>query len=138
MLPVAADKSDEAATLAAARRLVAAARSGGDFKALVQQEVKAGRATGGDLGIVLVTDMRAEVRDAIAKLKPGEISDPFESPAGVHIVQVIERIPPTVRPFKEVEDELREQRTRRPLPGAPRRAWSPSSRSATRSRPTPS
>ena len=107
VLPVAADKSDEAATLAAARRLVAAARSGGDFKALVQQEVKAGRATGGDLGIVLVTDMRSEVRDAIAKLKPGEISDPFESPAGVHVVQVIERIPPTVRPFKEVEDELR-------------------------------
>jgi len=107
VLPVAADKSDEAATLAVARRLVAAARSGGDFKALVQQEVKAGRATGGDLGIVLVTDMRSEVRDAIAKLKPGEISDPFESPAGVHVVQVIERIPPTVRPFKEVEDELR-------------------------------
>lgn len=107
VLPVAADKSDEAATLAAARRLVAAARSGGDFKALVQQEVKAGRATGGDLGIVLVTDMRSEIREAIAKLKPGEISDPFESPAGVHVVQVIERIPPTVRPFKEVEDELR-------------------------------
>jgi parvulin-like peptidyl-prolyl isomerase len=108
VLPVAADKSDEAATLAAARRLVAAARAGGDFKALVQQEVKAGRATGGDLGIVLVTDMRSEVRDAIAKLKPGEISEPFESPAGVHIVQVIERIPPTLRPFKEVEDELRD------------------------------
>ncbi|TAM48116.1 MAG: hypothetical protein EPN53_10630 [Acidobacteria bacterium] len=108
VMPVAADKSDEAATLAAARRLVAAARAGGDFKALVQQEVQAGRGTGGDLGTVLVTDMRAEVRDAIAKLKPGEISDPFESPAGVHIVQVIERIPPTVRPFKEVEDELRD------------------------------
>ncbi len=108
VLPVAADKSDEAATLAAARRLVAAARAGGDFKALVQQEVKAGRATGGDLGIVLVTDMRSEVRDAIAKLKTGEISEPFESPAGVHVVQVIERIPPAVRPFKEVEDELRE------------------------------
>lgn len=107
VFPVAADKSDEAATLATARRLVAAARSGDDFKALVQQEVKAGRATGGDLGIVLVTDMRSEVRDAIAKLKPGEISDPFESPAGVHVVQVIERLPPTVKPFKEVEDELR-------------------------------
>lgn len=108
VLPVAADKSDEAATLAAARRLVAAARAGGDFKALVQEEVKAGRGTGGDLGTVLVTDMRSEVRDAIAKLKPGEISDPFESPAGIHVVQVIERIPPTVRPFKDVEDELRE------------------------------
>ncbi|HQT93194.1 MAG: hypothetical protein B7Z68_12095 [Acidobacteria bacterium 21-70-11] len=107
VFPVAVDKSDEAATLATARRLVAAARSGDDFKALVQQEVKAGRATGGDLGIVLITDMRSEVRDAIAKLKPGEISDPFESPAGVHVVQVIERLPPTVKPFKEVEDELR-------------------------------
>ena len=109
VMPVVADGSDKASVLAAARRLVAAARAGGDFSQLVQNEVKAGRGTGGDLGTVLLTDMRTEVRDAVAKLKPGEISDPFESPAGVHVVEVLQIVPPAVRPFKEVEDQLREQ-----------------------------
>jgi parvulin-like peptidyl-prolyl isomerase len=88
---------------------VAAARSGGDFKALVQAEVDAGHGTGGDLGTVLTADMRGEVRDVVAKLKAGEISDPFTSPAGVHIVRLLERIPPTVKPFNDVEEELRQR-----------------------------
>jgi parvulin-like peptidyl-prolyl isomerase len=103
------EKVDEAAKFAAARRLVAAVRSGGEFKTLVQQEIEAGRATGGDLGTVLTTDMRAEVRDAVGKLKAGEVSDPFTSSAGVHVVRLVERIPPTLKPFTDVEKELRER-----------------------------
>ncbi|MBZ5588071.1 MAG: peptidyl-prolyl cis-trans isomerase [Acidobacteriia bacterium] len=103
------EKGDEQAELAAARRLVAAVRSGGEFKTLVQQEVDTGRATGGDLGTVLTTDMRAEVRDAVAKLKPGGVSDPFMSSAGVHVVRLVERIPPTLKPFGDVEEALRER-----------------------------
>jgi len=106
---VGAEKGDDDSKLAAARRLVAAARSGGDFKALVQAEVDAGHGTGGDLGTVLTADMRGEVRDVVAKLKAGEISDPFTSPAGVHIVRLLERIPPTVKPFNDVEEELRQR-----------------------------
>jgi parvulin-like peptidyl-prolyl isomerase len=109
VMPVAPDGSDLDASLAAARRLVAAARASGDFKALVQQEVQAGHGSGGDLGTLLVTDLRPEVRDAVAKLKPGEVSDPFTSSAGVHVVQLLERIPPTVKPFEQVEDELRDR-----------------------------
>ncbi len=109
VLTVSSDPGDEDAKLAAARRLVAAARSGSDFNALVQQEVAAGRGTGGDLGTVQTTDMRPEVRDAVAKLKPGDISEPFTSPAGVHVVRLLERIPPTAKPFAEVEDELRQR-----------------------------
>lgn len=105
----AADSSEDAARLATARRLVAAARTAGNFKALVDQEVEAGRATGGDLGTVLVTDLRPEVRDTVAKMKPGEISEPFSSPAGIHVVRLVERIPPAVRPFNEVEAELRDR-----------------------------
>jgi parvulin-like peptidyl-prolyl isomerase len=107
VMPVAPDGSDLDAKLAAAHRLVAAARSSSDFKALVQQEVEAGHGSGGDLGTLLVTDLRPEVRDAVAKLKPGEVSDPFTSSAGVHVVQLVERIPPTVKPFEQVEEELR-------------------------------
>jgi len=106
---VGAETGDEESRLAAARRMVAAARSGNDFKSLVQKEVDAGHATGGDLGTVQTTDMRAEVRDVVAKLKPGEVSDAFASSAGVHIVHLVERIPPTAKPFSEVEEELRQR-----------------------------
>ncbi len=106
---VGADPGDEEAAFAAARRLVAAARAGADFKTLVEQEVKEGRGTGGDLGTVLTTDMRPEVRDVVAKLKPGEVCDPFRTSAGIHVGRLLERIPPTARPFAEVEDELRQR-----------------------------
>jgi peptidyl-prolyl cis-trans isomerase SurA len=107
--PVAADRNDLDTGLAAARRLVAAARASGNFKALVEAEVAAGRGSGGDLGIVVIEDLRPEVRDTVAKLKVGEISDPFISKAGIHVVQLIERIPPSPRPFAEMEGQLRQQ-----------------------------
>jgi peptidyl-prolyl cis-trans isomerase SurA len=109
VMPVLADGSDLESRMAAARRLVAAARATGDFLALVKQEVAAGHGSGGDLGTLLLTDLRPEVRDAVVKLKPGEISDPFTSTAGVHVVRLLERIPPTVRPFDQVEQQLRER-----------------------------
>ncbi len=109
VLPVLADRSDLEAKLAAARRLASAARATGDFLTLVKQGVAAGRGTGGDLGTLLVTDLRPEVRTAVAPLKPGEISEPFASSAGVHVVRLVERIPPTVKPFDQVEKDLRER-----------------------------
>jgi parvulin-like peptidyl-prolyl isomerase len=98
---------DEAAVTNEARRLAAAARSGGSFLALVDEQVKAGRASGGDLGILDQADLRPEVQSAVNELKAGEISEPFVSTAGVHVVRVAERIPSTVRPFEEVAEELR-------------------------------
>ncbi|HUK12219.1 MAG TPA: peptidyl-prolyl cis-trans isomerase [Thermoanaerobaculaceae bacterium] len=109
VLPLAADRSDEAAKLSEAKRVIAAARAGGDFKALVRQQVNAGGASGGDLGVVAITDLRPEVAAAVAALKPGEISEPFESSAGVHVVRLVERIPPAYKPFDEVEKDLRER-----------------------------
>jgi peptidyl-prolyl cis-trans isomerase SurA len=109
VMPVLADGTDEESTLATARRLVAAARATGDFLTLVKQEVAAGHGTGGDLGTLLLTDLRPEVREAVAKLQPGEIADPFTSSAGVHIVRLVERIPPTLKPFEQVEPQLRER-----------------------------
>jgi peptidyl-prolyl cis-trans isomerase SurA len=107
LLTVAADRSDLEAKLASVRRLVAAARAGGDFLTLVQEEVKRERGTGGDLGIVLVADLRPEFREVVDKLKPGEVSDPFVTSNGVHAGRLVQRIPPTLKPFEEVQDELR-------------------------------
>ncbi len=109
VLPVLADRSDLDAQLGAGRRLAAAARASGDFLGLVKQEVAAGHGNGGDLGTLLLTDLRPEVREAVAKLKPGEVSEPFTSSAGVHVVRLVERIAPTVKPFEQVEKDLRER-----------------------------
>ncbi len=109
VMPLAADRSNVDAALAAARRLVSAARASGDFKTLVDQEVAAGHGSGGDLGVLVVEDLRPEVRETVVKLKVGEISDPFISSAGVHAVHLLERIPPAARPFEQVADDLRQQ-----------------------------
>jgi len=58
---------------------------------------------------VAVNDLRPEVREAVANLKPGAISDPFVSSAGVHVVRLLERIPPGFKPFSEVSDDLRQR-----------------------------
>lgn len=105
--PVAPDRSDLQLKLARARRLVAAARAGGSFLELVAQETALGDATGGDLGALVLTDLRPEVRDVVAAMKPGEISEPFVSGIGVHVGRLREKIPASYRPFEEVAEELR-------------------------------
>ena len=109
VLPVSGDPIDTTAKLALARRLVAATRAGAEFKTLVKQEVDAGHGSGGDLGVVSIPDLRPEVAKSVASLKPGEVSDPFQSPAGVHVVLLVERIPPAYKPFAEVSEELRQR-----------------------------
>lgn len=105
--PVAPDRSDLQLKLARARRLVAAARAGESFLDLVAQETALGDATGGDLGALVLTDLRPEVRDVVAAMKPGEISEPFVSGIGVHVGRLREKIPAAYRPFEEVAEELR-------------------------------
>ena len=107
--PLPADAEGQEELRAEVGRLVAAARSGADFLALVQDMVTAGRASGGDLGEIQVTDLRTEVAAAVAGLKDNEISDPFEGEAGIHVVKLVKRIPPGTRPFEEVASELRER-----------------------------
>jgi peptidyl-prolyl cis-trans isomerase SurA len=95
--------------MAAASRLVAASRAGQDFSTLVQEQVAAGAATGGDLGVVRLPDLRKELADALAKMKPGEISDPLKTSSGVHVFKLLERVPTSYKPFSEVVNELRER-----------------------------
>jgi peptidyl-prolyl cis-trans isomerase SurA len=47
--------------------------------------------TGGDLGWVSPGDTVPEFEQAMKELKPGEISEPVQSPFGWHLIQVIER-----------------------------------------------
>jgi peptidyl-prolyl cis-trans isomerase SurA len=47
--------------------------------------------TGGDLGWLSPGDTVPEFEQAMRMLKPGEISDPVQSPFGWHLIQVVER-----------------------------------------------
>src|SRR5690606_21599738 len=47
--------------------------------------------SGGDLGWIYPGDTVPEFERAMNALKPGEISEPVESPFGYHLIQVMER-----------------------------------------------
>jgi len=68
-------------------------QGGEDFETLArahsQDPLSAAR--GGDLGWISRGDMVAEFEDAMNRMQPGEISAPFKSQFGWHILQVTER-----------------------------------------------
>ena len=109
IIPLSKEPGDEERKRAATRRLVAAVRAGEDFKTLVATEVEAGLGNGGDLGVVAVPDLRPEVKEAVAGLKAGEVSEPFKSAAGLHVVRLLERFASGYKPFESVSEELRQQ-----------------------------
>jgi parvulin-like peptidyl-prolyl isomerase len=109
VFPLGKEPGDEERKRVVAKRLVTAARAGEDFKTLVDREVAAGLGSGGDLGEVAVPDLRPEVKEAVATLKIGEISDPFKSSAGLHVVRLLEQIAPGFKPFESLSEELRQQ-----------------------------
>jgi len=65
---------------------------GADFADLAKQNSEDSSASkGGDLGWVAPGDTVPEFEKVMDTLKPGEVSQPFQTPFGWHLVQVIER-----------------------------------------------
>ena len=65
---------------------------GTDFSELARlHSDDASAAKGGDLGWITPGDVVPEFEQAMNALKPGQVSEPFKSPFGWHIVQVLER-----------------------------------------------
>ncbi len=99
-------------TRSAARELAAKAareaRAGANFLELAEKYSDPGETAnkGGDIGTGPVKRLVEPVRDALAKLKPGEISDPGESKFGIQVVKLVERKPATVRPFEQVKAQV--------------------------------
>ncbi len=88
LLPV-YERGQEAKALEDARGLVSTLRGGASFPALARQVSAAGSAeSGGDLGWVPVSAIIPDLRDQIAALPVGQVSDPIVSAAGVHIFMV--------------------------------------------------
>jgi parvulin-like peptidyl-prolyl isomerase len=102
------------ATLAKARKQAAdllrrARAPGADFSALARtaSQDTTSAAQGGDLGFTDENRLVPEIRQALATLKPGEISEPVRTGTGLHLVKLIEARPAGTRPFAEVRDQLR-------------------------------
>jgi peptidyl-prolyl cis-trans isomerase SurA len=66
------------------------AREGQDFRELAKKLSNLpSAADGGDIGIFKEDDMAADMREAVIHLKPGEISDIIETPAGFQFFKLI-------------------------------------------------
>jgi len=64
----------------------------GDFAELARQySVDGSAGRGGDLGWIYPGDTVPEFERAMNALAPGQISEPVQTPFGVHLIQVIER-----------------------------------------------
>ncbi len=90
-------KTSETVSEAEARRRLAdirerVVRGGADFAELARVHSQdANAARGGELDWVLPGDTVPEFERAMNALKPGEVSQPVQSPFGWHLIQVLER-----------------------------------------------
>lgn len=76
----------------AAIRLAEQVRGGAAFEAMARQfSQSASAATGGDLGWVVPGTLPEELDSALARLQPGQITDPVRSVAGYHILLLRDR-----------------------------------------------
>lgn len=73
-----------------ARRLVEQLRAGALFSSVARQfSQSTSAASGGDLGWSHETEMESDLKPVVAKMKPGEISDPLYSISGFRIIKLI-------------------------------------------------
>lgn len=64
------------------------------------------RGNRGDLGLNSPKSFSENLRNALATMKPGQVSEPIETEHGFHIVKFIERQPARPLPFEVVKEQL--------------------------------
>ncbi len=75
-----------------ARGILHRLRNGEDFSSLAQKYSEdPSRAAGGDLGFIKKSQMAKEFVDVIAKMKKGDVSEPFWTEMGLHIIKLEEK-----------------------------------------------
>jgi parvulin-like peptidyl-prolyl isomerase len=108
----------EAQALAKARKLLAVARSGGDFVKLVREnsDDAPSREKDGDFDTLRFTDTIPDaLRTAVFALQQGEITEPLKQPNGYYLLRAEEV---TCRPLADVRDEIYNE-----LKNAKGKAW---------------
>ena len=86
-------------------------QTGADFVSLAAKfsEDEATKKRGGDLDWFSAERMPPEFIEQVAKLHPGEISAPFRTPLGFHLVRLLEAEPARALPFESVQGEIADQ-----------------------------
>lgn len=98
-----------------ARRVEERLRAGEDFTALARElSLDPSAPGGGDQGEIAVDDLPPGFAAQVARLQPGEVSEPIQASDGWHLFRLDERLEARQRSFDEVEgeitDRLRRQR----------------------------
>jgi len=85
----------------------AALQQGKDFGDLALRHSSGTEAArGGALGFVRQGELLPPIERALASLLPGLVSEPVETPLGLHIIRLDEKRPAQFRPFSEVKVEI--------------------------------
>ena len=108
-LPENSSKDQVATVKKEALTILERARRGDDFTQLAKAYSRGPAAEeGGILGYFRRQELAHALEEAAFKLKPGEISELVRSPAGFHILKVLDRKGGELRSFAEVQDRIRE------------------------------
>jgi len=96
---------------ARAKELYAKITAGADFAKLAQEYSEgAGRAAGGDIGWVTRGTLIAGIEEvAFEKLQVGQVSEPFRTSMGIHIVKLEGRESGNVQPLSAVAPKIKEE-----------------------------
>lgn len=110
-LPLTSSESykDDKEVMAKAEEIRKRAMAGEDFGKLADEFSQGpGAGQGGDLGYFKKGQMAKEIDDVAFSLQPGEVSQPFRSGAGIHLIKVEERIEPgQLALSKEATEEIK-------------------------------
>jgi len=93
------------------RSILAEIRKGANFEEMAKKysEDSESAPNGGDLGFMYKGVFDPSFDAAVEGLKPGDVSEPFTTPYGHHIAQLIETRPPEETTFDEMKDAIQKQ-----------------------------
>lgn len=66
---------------------------------------------GGNMGVICWEDMNESIRSVLDGLEPGQVSEPLETPQGVQIFQMVERVDADAKASAEIKQKIREKLT---------------------------
>jgi peptidyl-prolyl cis-trans isomerase SurA len=90
-----------------AREIYDQFKKGGEFDDLALRYSDDADATrGGALGFIRQGDMDPSIERTVAALQPNNVSDPVETPDGIHIIRLDEKKTAQFRPLEEVRNEM--------------------------------
>lgn len=104
-------ETERQAKLTTAQEAYSRVQKGEDFAVLAKSysEDRVSAEKGGDLGWLADGAVDAEFSKKVFSMKPGDVSEPFLTPFGFHIVKVLEGPQTIKQPLEAVDGEIRYQ-----------------------------